>query len=86
MRIRSPIARLPLTDRPIEVASPDEMLAAFEAHRLQCQLSQYRVAKLAGYAGHNYEAWVGGAINSPNLHTLFDYAEVLGLRLLVIAR
>lgn len=85
MPIRSRIAKakLPPTDRLLEVRSADDVLSAFEAHRVEVGLSKNQVALQAGYARKNYEAWARGDIVSPNIHTLLDYAQVIGIRMII---
>lgn len=46
-------------------------------------MSKAQVALQAGYAHKNYEAWARGDIASPNIHTLLDYAQVLGIRMII---
>lgn len=46
-------------------------------------MSKAQVALQAGYARKNYEAWARGDIVSPNIHTLLDYAQVIGIRIII---
>lgn len=51
---------------------------------MRLMMPQCHVALQAGYVRHNYEAWTRGEISAPNLATLFDYAQVLGIRFIVV--
>lgn len=83
MPLRTRVAKLPSTGRILEVRSPPEILAAFEAHRLDRRLSQLDLAERAGTGMHSYQAWARGETRAPTLNAIFAYARTLGLRLVL---
>jgi hypothetical protein len=69
--------------RPVAVRSVTEVLAIFETQREWLGVGKTRLAGKAGYSKRIYGDWARGDITNPHMGAVLDYADALGLQLLV---
>lgn len=83
-KVRSGVAGLPPTTRPVLVATPADAMRALEAARIARGLSINEVGEIAGYARGTYNHWLRGT--RPTLSSLIDVAQALGWRVVLVPK